>query len=99
MAPQSVNVTTSSTYLFTPGPGASVQIFNAGPALCYIGGGAFGGTGTAVVGTSFPLTPNSTINWYNGYNYGVGTTGTTAMTIFGITASGVTTINITSDSS
>jgi hypothetical protein len=99
MAPQYVNVSTTATYVFTPGPGASVQIFNSGSQLCYIGGGPYGGTATAVVGTGFPLTPNSLINWYNGYNYGVGTTGTTAMTIFAICPTGMTTLNITSDSS
>jgi len=100
-APVPVTVTTTATYLFTPAPGASVQLFNAGPGLAYIGGGPYGGTATAVVGTSCPFPPNSIMNIYGAYNYGVGTTtgavANQAMTYFAITATGVTTINVTSD--
>jgi hypothetical protein len=83
-APQSVPVATSATYVQTAAAGVQYQIMNVGTVTAYISNNAAVSTTTG-----FPLTPNSFINWYSGYQLGGA--------IYAICAVGGTTLNVTGD--
>ena len=77
----STNISTTATLIKTPGLGEQVWLENISQTTVYVS------SNSAVTSTTgFPLTYNSLIKWFNGYNGG--------FTLYGITASGQATVTI-----